>query len=157
MTSVIERTIYFALGFGLTALAFWPPLRAGISDSVLFAGLCVILVAAGLRQFTTAPRLADTKCSGRWRGLLHFAFCGFPLAGTREMSCFGSFGSRVSWQLQWQSWQATSHFSLIAADCDRPKSSNKSLQPTALWRCASMSILITLSSTIAQPRSQSGG
>jgi hypothetical protein len=59
MSRVIERTIYFALGFGLIALAFWPWLRAGISDSVLFAGLCVILVAAGLRQFATAPRLAD--------------------------------------------------------------------------------------------------
>jgi hypothetical protein len=29
--------------------------------------------------------------------------------------------------------------------------------PTALWRCASMSILISVSSTGAQPRSQSGG
>ncbi len=38
-----------------------------------------------------------------------------------------------------------------------PKASNQSLQPTALWRCASMSILITVSSTVAQPRSQSGG
>jgi hypothetical protein len=35
--------------------------------------------------------------------------------------------------------------------------SNQSLQPTALWRCASMSILISVSSTVAQPRSQSGG
>ena len=39
----------------------------------------------------------------------------------------------------------------------RMNASNKSLQPTALWRCASMSILIGVSSTIAQPRSQSGG
>jgi hypothetical protein len=36
-------------------------------------------------------------------------------------------------------------------------SSNQSLQPTALWRCASMSILISLFSVGAQPRSQSGG
>jgi len=35
--------------------------------------------------------------------------------------------------------------------------SNQSLQPTALWRCASMSILISVSSTVAQPRPQSGG
>lgn len=35
--------------------------------------------------------------------------------------------------------------------------SNKSLQPTALWRCASMPILISLSSVGARPRSQSGG
>src|SRR5882724_6086514 len=34
---------------------------------------------------------------------------------------------------------------------------NQSLQPTALWRCASMSILISVFSTVAQPRSQSGG
>ena len=36
-------------------------------------------------------------------------------------------------------------------------SPNQSLQPTALWRCASMSILISVSSAVAQPRSQSGG
>ena len=36
-------------------------------------------------------------------------------------------------------------------------SSNKSLQPTALWRCASMSILINVFSVGAAPRSQSGG
>ena len=36
-------------------------------------------------------------------------------------------------------------------------SSNQSLQPTALWRCASMSILISVFSVGAQPRSQSGG
>src|SRR6266498_4161279 len=35
--------------------------------------------------------------------------------------------------------------------------SNQSLQPTALWRCAWMSILISAFSTVAQPRSQSGG
>ena len=35
--------------------------------------------------------------------------------------------------------------------------SNQPLQPTALWRCASMSILISLFSVGAQPRSQSGG
>jgi hypothetical protein len=34
-------------------------------------------------------------------------------------------------------------------------SSNKALQPTAFWRCASMSILISVLSTVAQPRSQS--
>ena len=39
----------------------------------------------------------------------------------------------------------------------RPKGSNKALQPTALWRCASMSNLISVSPTVAQPRSQSGG
>jgi len=36
-------------------------------------------------------------------------------------------------------------------------SSNQSLEPTALWRCASMSILISVFSTGAQPRSRSGG
>src|SRR5438270_13957307 len=35
--------------------------------------------------------------------------------------------------------------------------SNQSLQPTVLWRCASMSMLISVFSTVAQPRSQSGG
>jgi hypothetical protein len=59
MSRVIERTIYFALAFGLFALAFWPRLRASISYSVLFGGLCVIFIAAGLRQFATASRLAD--------------------------------------------------------------------------------------------------
>ena len=34
---------------------------------------------------------------------------------------------------------------------------NQVLQPAALWRCASMSFLITVASTVAQPRSQSGG
>ena len=38
-----------------------------------------------------------------------------------------------------------------------PTASNKTLQPTALGRCASVSILITVFSTAAQPRSQSGG
>jgi hypothetical protein len=32
--------------------------------------------------------------------------------------------------------------------------SNQSLQPTAPWRCASMSILISVFSTVAQPRSR---
>jgi hypothetical protein len=36
-------------------------------------------------------------------------------------------------------------------------SSNQSLQPTALWRCVSMSSLISIFSVGAQPRSQSGG
>jgi hypothetical protein len=35
--------------------------------------------------------------------------------------------------------------------------SNKSLQPTALWRCASISILINMSSAVVKPRCQSGG
>jgi len=39
----------------------------------------------------------------------------------------------------------------------QPRTSNQSLQPTALWRCASMSILISVFSTVAQPRSRSGG
>jgi hypothetical protein len=38
-----------------------------------------------------------------------------------------------------------------------PEASNKALQPTALWRCASISVLISVFSTVAQPRSQSGG
>jgi hypothetical protein len=38
-----------------------------------------------------------------------------------------------------------------------PHRSNQSLEPTALWRCAFASILITLLSTGAQPRCQSGG
>jgi len=36
-------------------------------------------------------------------------------------------------------------------------SPNQSLEPTALWRCASKPILISAVSTGAQPRSQSGG
>ena len=36
------------------------------------------------------------------------------------------------------------------------QTSNKSLEPTALWRCASTPILISVVSTGAQPRSQSG-
>src|ERR1051326_6237 len=59
MMSRIERTIYFALAFGLIALAFSPRLLAALSHSVLFGGMCVIFVAVGLRQFVTAPRLAD--------------------------------------------------------------------------------------------------
>ena len=39
----------------------------------------------------------------------------------------------------------------------RIKSSNQALQPTALWRCASMSILTNIFSVGAKPRSQSGG
>jgi len=35
--------------------------------------------------------------------------------------------------------------------------SNQSLQPTALWRCASMLILISVLSAVAQPRFRSGG
>jgi hypothetical protein len=35
--------------------------------------------------------------------------------------------------------------------------SNQSLQPTALWRCVSMSNLINVFSIVAQPRFQSGG
>ena len=36
-------------------------------------------------------------------------------------------------------------------------SSNQTLEPTALWRCASMPILISVASAGAEPRSQSGG
>jgi hypothetical protein len=39
----------------------------------------------------------------------------------------------------------------------RAEASNKALEPTALWRCASMSILTTEFSTGARLRSQSGG
>jgi hypothetical protein len=35
--------------------------------------------------------------------------------------------------------------------------SNQALQPTVLWRCAAMSILISVVSVVAQPRFQSGG
>jgi hypothetical protein len=35
--------------------------------------------------------------------------------------------------------------------------SNQALQPTALWRCASVSTLISVFSTVAQPPSRSGG
>jgi hypothetical protein len=35
--------------------------------------------------------------------------------------------------------------------------SNQSLRPTALWGCASMSILISVFLAGAMPRSQSGG
>jgi hypothetical protein len=44
--------------------------------------------------------------------------------------------------------------SLIAVTLE---TSSKALQPTALERCAPMSILISVLSTVAQPRSQSGG
>jgi hypothetical protein len=54
------------------------------------------------------------------------------------------------------SWPRT----LERVEIDYPNNAmtpNQSLQPTALWRCASMSILIRLFSVEAQPRSQSGG
>jgi len=44
----------------------------------------------------------------------------------------------------------------FAFDLARQRS-NQSLQPTALWRCASMPILISLFSVGATPRPQSGG
>jgi hypothetical protein len=47
--------------------------------------------------------------------------------------------------------------SVISTEYGKRNSSNRSLQPTALWRCASMSTLIRVFSTVAQPRSQSGG
>src|ERR1700730_16699641 len=50
-------------------------------------------------------------------------------------------------------WQFTE--GVIVLELATP--SNQSLQPTALWRCASMSILISVFSIAAQPRSQSGG
>jgi hypothetical protein len=59
MSRVIERTIFFAIGFGLITLAFLPRLRAGIPDSALFVGCSAILLAAGFRQLAIAPRLAD--------------------------------------------------------------------------------------------------
>jgi hypothetical protein len=37
------------------------------------------------------------------------------------------------------------------------KPSNQPLQPTARWRCASISILISALSTVAEPRARSGG
>jgi hypothetical protein len=40
---------------------------------------------------------------------------------------------------------------------DSHEPSNQAVQPTALWRCASMSILASVFSVVAQPRSQSGG
>jgi hypothetical protein len=39
----------------------------------------------------------------------------------------------------------------------KQKQSNQELQPTALWRCASRSILISVSPIVMQPRSPSGG
>ena len=47
-------------------------------------------------------------------------------------------------------------FILVIAcmNCNRP---NQSLEPPALWRCASASLLITLFSTTAQPRCRSSG
>jgi hypothetical protein len=59
MMNRTERTIYFALAFGLIALAFSPRLLAAISPGVLFGGLCVTFVAVGVRQFLTASRLSD--------------------------------------------------------------------------------------------------
>jgi hypothetical protein len=41
--------------------------------------------------------------------------------------------------------------------CLGQKSSNQPLQPTALWRCAPMSLLVSVFSVGAIPRSQSGG
>jgi len=56
---VIERAIYFTLAFALIALAVWPELRTGISDSVLFGVMSTILLVVGLRQLVITPRLAD--------------------------------------------------------------------------------------------------
>ena len=54
------------------------------------------------------------------------------------------------------SWPRT----LERVEIDYPNNAmtpNQALQPTALWRRASMSILISLFLTFAQPRSRSGG
>ena len=56
---VVQRAIFLAIGFALIAVALWPELRAGISDSALFIGLSAVLLAAGLWQLTTAPEFAD--------------------------------------------------------------------------------------------------
>ena len=59
MSRAIERTIYFAVGLGFIALAFLPQVYSRIPTTILFAGLSVILIATGLRQLVTAPRIAD--------------------------------------------------------------------------------------------------
>src|SRR5205823_2227253 len=46
---------------------------------------------------------------------------------------------------------------MLVIACEFERGPNQSLQPTALWRCASMSTLITVFSTVAQPRCPSGG
>ena len=56
---MIERAIYFTLALALIALAVWPELRTGISDSVLFGVMSTILLVVGLRQLVITPRLAD--------------------------------------------------------------------------------------------------
>ena len=48
-------------------------------------------------------------------------------------------------------------FSMSSVSSSRIETPNQSLQPTALWRCASVSILISVFSVGAQPRSQSSG
>jgi hypothetical protein len=48
-------------------------------------------------------------------------------------------------------------FSVSSVSFSRTETPNHSLEPTALWRCASKPILISLFSTGAEPRSQSGG
>jgi hypothetical protein len=48
-------------------------------------------------------------------------------------------------------------FSMSSVSSNHSETPNRSLEPTALWRCASISHLITVFSTGAQPRSQSSG
>ena len=54
-------------------------------------------------------------------------------------------------------WSLIVLFSVLHAARVHAFASNQSQQPTALWRCAPMSILINVFSTVAQPRFQSGG
>jgi len=54
-------------------------------------------------------------------------------------------------------WSLIVLFSVLHAARVHAFASNQPLQPTALWRCASMSILISVSSVGATPRCQSGG
>jgi hypothetical protein len=54
-------------------------------------------------------------------------------------------------------WALGVSFAVLHAARLHRSASNQSLEPTALWRCASMSILIRVVSTGAQPRRRSGG
>ena len=77
----------------------------------------------------------------------------YPRIAVGPQGCIQDEHSSIRWEYarryNIRMWQYVSRM--------QRRSSNQSLQPTALWRCASMSILISLFSVGATPRSQSGG
>jgi predicted anti-sigma-YlaC factor YlaD len=89
MNRAIEQTIFLAVGFELIVLALWPQFRAGVPDSILFAALSTILIAAGVRQLSTARSLTE-EISQKWQMLLRSADAGFQVVGTRGRTCCGS-------------------------------------------------------------------